>query len=455
MATLKQKIFLVLIAMIAALGGILFGYDTGVISGALIYIAPEFHLGNLGSEITVSAALLGALLGAIGSGRMSDYYGRRRSLLIAASGFVIGTLFSAMAPSLFMLTLGRLIIGLAIGIASFAVPLYLSEIAPPSIRGAIVILNTITVTGGIVLAYVIDYAYHNTGNWRWMLGLGVFPAILLGLGTLMLPKSPRWLMQIGMREQARRTLCKIRKPHQIDPELAAIEHITEQCKPHWRDVWQPLFRPVLSVGIALAVIQQICGINTILYYAPKIFGYAGFTGDANKILATLGMGLANFLFTIAALILVDYVGRRKLLLTGLATMALSLLAAAFSFYGQMGPMSKWLALGSLASFVAAYALSIGCLFWLIIAEIYPLQIRGLAMSVATTANWTANMLVSLTFLSLLHALSPSVTFLLFAVTSLLSWLFCYCFVPETKSVSLEKIEANLRSGAKLRRLGNS
>ena len=456
MASFKQKIFLLLIALIAALGGILFGYDTGVISGALIFIKPTFHLSTFLTEVTVSSVLLGALIGAIGSGRMTDYYGRRRSLLIAAGGFIIGTLLSSFADSIAILIAGRFIVGLAIGIASFAVPLYLSEIAPTRIRGAIVILNTITVTGGIVLAYLIDYVYAPAGDWRWMFAMGVFPAILLGLGTLLLPRSPRWLIQMGLKEQARITLCKIRGPHEVESELAAIEGVKYTDKTRWIEVWQPKFRAVLLVGILLAVIQQVSGINTILYYAPTIFQYAGFQNSSSEIMATLGMGLTNFVFTIIALFLVDRVGRRKLLLFGLGLMTLSLLVVALNFYaGIHSAITKIITLTSLSVFVAAYALSIGCLFWLIIAEIYPLKIRGLAMSIATTANWTANMIVSLTFLSLMQSLSPTSTFLIFTGSSLLSFLFCYFWVPETKAVSLELIESNLRKGVRLRNLGDT
>ena len=454
MTRLKQKLFLLLIAMIAAMGGILFGYDTGVISGALIFIQPTFHLSTLLTEITVSAVLLGALFGAISSGRMTDYYGRRRSLFIAASGFIIGTLVSSLADSISLLIAGRFIVGLAIGVASFAVPLYLSEIAPTRIRGAIVILNTITVTGGIVLAYLVDYYFNSTGNWRWMFAVGVFPAILLGIGTLFLPKSPRWLIQIGLKDQARQTLCKIRASTNVEDELNSIEDVSRQHKTRWHEVWQPLFRPIVLLGIGLAIIQQISGINTILYYAPTIFQQAGFQGSASEILATLGMGIANFVFTIIALCLVDKVGRRKLLLVGLALMTFSLCLVGTSFYlGTITSSTKILALVSLSIFVAAYALSIGCLFWLIIAEVYPLQIRGLAMSVATTANWTANMIVSLTFLSLMQYLTPAVTFFMFAGASILSFIFCYRWVPETKGISLKQIEKKLRHGVKLREIG--
>ena len=223
--SLKQKCFIFLIATIAALGGILFGYDTGVISGALIFIKPLFHLSTFATELLVSSTLLGALLGAVGSGRMTDYYGRRKSLLIAASGFIIGSLLSTVAINLGLLISGRFVVGLAIGIASFTVPLYLSEIAPAKIRGAIVLLNTITVTGGIVLAYVVDYLFAKTADWRWMFAVGVFPAAILALAALILPQSPRWLMQIGLKQQAKLTLEKMRPIAEVDPEILAIEKV--------------------------------------------------------------------------------------------------------------------------------------------------------------------------------------------------------------------------------------
>ena len=456
MANFRQKCFIVLVAMIAALGGILFGYDTGVISGALIFVQSAFHLSTALQEITVSAVLFGALIGAIGSGRLSDYYGRRKSLLIAATGFLIGTVLSAIAPNVYALIIGRLIVGLAIGIASFTVPLYLSEIAPVKIRGAIVILNTITVTGGIVVAYLVDYYFTPTQNWRWMFGSGIFPAVLLGIGALFLPRSPRWLMQMGYDHQARKTLNKIRHKATVEQEFAAIKEVVNQDKASWRELLSPMLRPVLIVGIGLAVIQQVTGINTILYYAPTIFNAAGFHGATAQVLATLGMGVTNFLFTIVALLLVDRVGRRRLLLSGLAGMTLSLAVVAICFKANIAASfvgGKWVSVVALTTFVATYAVSCGCIFWLIISEIYPLKMRGLAMSVATAANWGANMIVAATFLTLIQHFSPAVTFSLYGIATLVSFIFAYKLVPETKDVSLEKIENNLQAGKPSRYIG--
>lgn len=450
----SQRVVVILCAAIAAVGGLLFGFDTGVISGALIFIKEDFALTTLAQEMVVSAVLLGALLGAVLSGRVTDFFGRRRILLWAAVAFIVGTLLSALTPHVTGLVLGRLIVGIAIGISSFAAPLYISEIAPVESRGALVILNTIAVTGGIVVAYLVDYAFVDMEAWRWMFGVGVIPAILFGLGVLLLPDSPRWLMQQARHDEAQEVLESLREKADAAQEFRSIKAMLAREEGGWRDLLKPLLRPVLIVGIGLAVIQQISGINTILYYAPEIFKRAGFAGNSALLLATLGMGVVNFAMTFVAMWLVDKVGRRRLLLVGLAMMTVSLAVVAYVFNtGMESSLLKWTALSSLVAYVAFYAVSIGCLFWLIIAEIYPLAVRGLAMSVAAAANWAANLIVAMTFLSLLEALGPGFTFLVYAIAAGASWLFSYFLVPETKGVSLETIEHHLREGRSSRLLG--
>ena len=446
-----------LLAMIAGLGGVLFGYDTGVISGAILFVKKSFSLTTFAVEITVSTVLLGALFGALGSGKVSDHYGRRTALMVASAGFILGTLLSSLAANIFMLIIGRFIIGLAIGVASYTVPLYISEISPKEKRGGLVILNTIAVTGGILIAYIVNYIFAPSGNWRWMFGMGVIPALLMGIGLLFLPRSPRWLMQQNRRDEAVDSLKLVRATddaHAVQSELNDIEQVSNSEESSWRDLLNPMIRPVLIIGLGLAIIQQVTGINVVLYYAPSIFNAAGFHGTTSQMLATLGMGLTNFLMTIVAVCLVDKVGRRRLLLIGLSGMTFGLVVVALSFYFSNGMIFwKWLTVAGLVLFISMYALSVGCLFWLVISEIYPLNVRGKAMSLAAATNWMANFIVALTFLTLLGAIGPTWTFGLYGIAGILSVAFCYCLVPETKMVSLETIEENLRAGKPSRGIG--
>lgn len=453
----NPNVFVFLIASIAALSGLLFGYDTGVISGAILFIQKQYPISTFMTEVVVSTVLLGAIIGAIISGKLADYAGRRRMMLCAAAAFIIGTLVCACALNLNWIISGRLIIGFAIGVASYSAPLYISEIAPKNNRGALVILNTIAVTGGIVLAYMADLYFAASENWRIMFGLGIIPAILLALGLTLLPQSPRWIAQKGKIKQASNILYKIRSATTAKDEIKEITELLSYKKTsRWPDCFTKCMRPILMLGIALAVIQQITGINTILYYAPTIFQFVGFKSISSQLLATLGMGTTNFVMTIVAMLLVDRIGRRKLLLLGLALMSLSLGLVTLVFYlspGNYSALLKWISMSSLIIFVMAYAVSIGCLFWLIISEIYPLNIRGMAMSIASMSNWFANLIVALSFLSLIQYAGPTTTFLIYTLASVISWVFCYYFVPETKNISLEKIEENLEAGKRCREIG--
>jgi len=451
----KESHVVAIVATIAALAGLLFGYDTGVISGALLFIKHTFPMQTSSIEMVVSSVLIGAMLGAIISGSFSDRFGRRSMMLSSSVAFIVGTLLCAIAYSVVSLMVGRLIVGFAIGVASYTAPLYISEIAPKRVRGALVIINTIMVTGGIVLAYVVDLLLSPLQAWRWMLGLGVVPAILLAVGLLFLPNSPRWMAQKGWLDGALRILKRLRPEAVVQEELNEIKrNVMHHKNRHWRMLFQPGVRSLLLMGVGLAVVQQITGINTILYYAPYIFKSAGFTGTTSVLFATLGMGVTNFVFTIIAMLWVDRLGRRKLLLIGLTMMTLSLLVVSALFYSHgHGALLRWSSVIGLILFVAFYALSIGCLFWLIISEVFPLRVRSVAMSVAATANWLANFLVALTFLTLLSYLGPANTFFVYAVAGLVSIVFAYQMVPETKNISLEHIEENIKAGCRSREVG--
>jgi sugar porter (SP) family MFS transporter len=443
-------------AFIAALSGILFGYDTGVMSGAILFIQEEYSLTAGMNGIVMSAVLLGALLGAIVSGRLTDHFGRKKLLLIVACIFIFGSLATAIATSIPFLAIGRVVVGIAIGIASYTAPLYISEISPQHQRGALVALNQLAITIGILVSYVVDYGFAYHGEWRWMLGLGAVPGILLFLGMLYLPDSPRWLLTKGHEKLARSILQKIRGPKaHIATEFQSIKKTIQSEPLDWTFVFSHHVRPVLWIGFGLAFIQQVTGINTILYYAPTILQMAGFGSSTTSILATMGIGASLVIFTIIALPLIDFVGRRPLLIWGLIGMAISLgaLSFLFRFGNHIDPSLHWMALICMLIYIACFSFSLGPIMWLMIAEIYPLKIRGVGASLATCMNWASNLLVTVTFLKLIEIFGASGTFALYMALSIVSILFVYWLVPETKGVSLEQIEANLFSGKQWRKLG--
>src|SRR5437667_10542991 len=332
-AQLRTARFVYVAAVFAALGGLLFGYDTGVISGALIFIKREFGLTTAAEEIPVIGGLLGATIGAVVGGKAAELFGRRRVLLVTAASFGVCALTSAVAPSPPILIVSRTVLGLAIGLASTNVPVYLSEVAPPHVRGWIVSLFQLAVTVGIVVAYLIDYAFAGVEGWRWMLGLAVAPALVFGTGMFFLPETPRWLIRGGQHEVAHRVLLRIRKLADVNVEIEEIKaSLAQQTESgRWVDLLSRQVRPALVVGLGLAIFQQITGINTVIYYAPKILQAAGFNSASGAILATAGVGVVNVGMTIVAMFLVDRAGRRPLLLVGIAGMIVTLGALGLSF----------------------------------------------------------------------------------------------------------------------------
>jgi sugar porter (SP) family MFS transporter len=447
-APAKGARFVYLAAAFAALGGLLFGYDTGVISGALIFIKQEFALSTFEQELIVSIVLAGAIVGAFTGGRLSDRFGRRATLLATSVVFIAGAIFCAAAASIAGLILGRIIVGLGIGLACTTVPVYISEVAPPEARGWQVSLFQLAITVGILGAYLVDFAYAKTGAWRWMLGLAVIPGVILGAGMLFLPESPRWLAKYLHPEAARAVLVRIRGTDNVAVELRDILGSLEQAEEHgrWADLLSPTVRPALVVGIGLAIFQQVTGINTVIYYAPTIVLAAGIPSASGAILATAVIGLTNVIMTIVAMWLIDRVGRRPLLLVGIAGMAvcLGILGAAFRMQAETSTVA-WVAVMTLMAYVAFFAISLGPIFWLLIAEIYPLQIRGLAEGTAAGSNWIFNLVVSITFLSLVQAMGPSWTFWLYGVLSIAAFVFSYYMVPETRGRTLEEIEQGWRT----------
>lgn len=441
--------FVTMVSGISALAGLLFGYDTGVISGAILFVRKDFLLSTFQEEVVVAAVLLGAVAGAAFGGKLADALGRRKLLIQVAILFIIGAIGTALAPTPTWLAIGRVVVGVAIGIASFTAPLYISEVSPPAIRGKLVSLNQLMITLGIVVSYLADYGLADKEAWRWMFGLAAIPALILLIGLFFVPESPRWLMSRSQDDQARAVLQRIRESGDVSAELAEIKADLSMQEGGWRELLNVSLRRPLIIGIGLAIFQQFTGINTVIYYAPTIFQLAGLHSASAAILATVGVGVVNVLLTIVALRIIDRVGRRPLLLYGLVGMVISLgvLGAAFLLAGSSSIVA-WLAVISLALYVACFAIGLGPVFWLLISEIYPLKIRGRAMGVATMMNWGSNLIVALTFLSLLHSLGRSATFWLYAVIGIVAWFFVYRLVPETKGRTLEQIDASWHSVGK-------
>ncbi|HVC08319.1 MAG TPA: sugar porter family MFS transporter [Elusimicrobiota bacterium] len=443
----KGTPFVFLAAILAAVGGLLFGYDTGVISGALIFIRQKFALSVFHEELVVSVALVGAACASLAGGRLADYFGRRATLLATSIIFMTGAALCALAPSVGALIAGRIVVGVGIGLACSAVPVYISEISPAPARGWMVSLIQLAITLGILGSYLVDYGFSSAGGWRWMLGLAFIPGLLLGLGMIFMPETPRWLMERGREEDARKVLKKIRGDANIEAEIEDIGQTLLLAKERgrWADLLAPSVRPALVIGLGIAFFQQVTGINTVIYYAPTIIQSAGIPSASGAILATAGIGLVNVLMTVVAMWLMDRVGRRPLLLIGTAGMIVSLggLGLFFHLPSHAGA-SAALAVALLMAYVASFAVSLGPIFWLLIAEIYPLRIRGLAGGTAAGVNWACNFLVSLTFLSLIQAIGPGNAFWLYGALAVASWIFSYYLVPETKGRTLEQIEAAWR-----------
>jgi sugar porter (SP) family MFS transporter len=433
--------FLYRVAAVAALGGLLFGYDTGVISGAALFIEREYRLSPFGVEVVVSSVLWGAVLGAAGGGFLADRLGRRPSLILLGTLFGIGAVGSALSPSVPWLVASRVVVGVAIGAASFITPLYISEVSPPDSRGGLVSLNQLAITFGILVSYLVDSALASSGAWRWMLGLAAVPALLLGTGMAFLPESPRWLVARGQADLARRVLERCRGGRDVGPEMEEIKRVLDQPVGSWAELFRPRLRVALVVGVGLGVFQQVTGINTVIYYAPTICQAAGFESAPSAILATVGVGVINVVMTVVSLSLIDRVGRRPLLLASLAGMVLSLGVLAVAFGGPESASLAWVTVVGLMLYVGSFAVGLGPVFWLLISEIYPLRVRGKAMAAATLANWGSNLLVALTFLSLVQALGSAGAFWLYAAVGVAAWLFSYFLVPETRGRSLEEIEA--------------
>jgi sugar porter (SP) family MFS transporter len=436
---MKNNLYLYFICLVATMGGLMFGFDIAIISGAVPFIQPYFGWNELQLGWGVSSLLVGAIIGAFGSGVLTDRFGRKRILIFVALFFALSCAITALATSSLIFISARLFGGLAVGAASVLSPMYVAEVAPPKNRGMLVTIYQLTITLGILCSYTINYGLHNVeNNWRWMFATGVVPSVIFFVGLFFIPESPRWLYKAGRKEDSLKVLTRIGNESLAKVE---IQEIAESLKDNTTaisigELFKPSSAKVILVGFILAVLVQVSGINTIVDYAPKILLAAG-VEIKNALLQTSLLGLVNFLFTFVAVLFVDKIGRRMLYLVGSMGMVITLLLLALSFYLKMEGIFT---LVCIMSFIAFFASCIGPVFWTLVSEIFPNRIRGKAVAFASFTQWIFNFLVVLLFPHFLASFGGAATFLFLALMSLIQWLFTYLYVPETKGKSLEEIE---------------
>jgi major inositol transporter-like SP family MFS transporter len=451
----KRRGYLARLTVISTLGGLLFGYDTGVISGALLYMNDSLNMNSV-EEATVVSALLfpGAAVGALAGGRMADKLGRRGSLLVCALLFLFGAIGCAIAPTVTFMIAARILLGLGVGAAAVTCPLYLAEMAPAHLRGRMVTINELMIVTGQMLAFAInallDALIQDTEVWRTMLGIASLPALALLAGMLLLPESPRWYAIRGRFEDSRRVLNLSRTPEEAAAEFEEIALTAQTAKKERGHVWRdlrdnPWMRRLLWIGIGLATVQQATGINTVNYYAPTILEKSGL-GVSASLVATIGVGVTSVLMTILGIWLLGFIGRRKMLVIGFSGVVGSQALLAVVFLLPQSDLASYTILAAMMLFVAFVQCFIGTCVWLLLSEMFPLAIRGFAMGVAVFALWTVNAAISFLFPIVVEALGSTGTFGLFVLVNAASLVFVTKFVPETKGHSLEDLEAHFREG---------
>ncbi|MFC0392026.1 sugar porter family MFS transporter [Paenibacillus mendelii] len=438
--------FVTLVSMVAALGGLLFGFDTAVVSGAIGFMKERFDLDELQVGWAVSSLIIGCIVGAASSGVLSEKFGRKNILITAAILFIIGSVGSAIPDTFNGYIIARIIGGVGIGITSTLCPLYNAEIAPAQYRGRLVALNQLATVTGIFLVYFInlwisglgDDAWDVSTAWRWMFGFGILPGVLFLVLLFFVPESPRWLIKQGRAEESLPILLRIHGETLARQEVLDIKESFEQDNGSIRQLFSPALRLALIVGVGLAILQQVTGINAIMYYAPEIFKQTG-AGTNAALIQTILVGLINFLFTILAIWLIDKVGRKALLLVGSSVMTICLAVIGIAF--QTGQPSGPLVLIFILLYVAAFAVSLGPVVWVIMSEIFPNRIRGKATALASMALWAADYVVSQAFPPMLASAGPAITFWIFGIMALITFIFTWRVIPETKNKSLEEIES--------------
>lgn len=465
-----NKKFVWFMAMIAATGGLLFGFDTGVISGAIPFMQKDLNISESGIENITTFALIGAMIGALVSGYLSDKFGRKRIILVAAVIFLLGAIGCGSASGVSGLMAARIFLGVGIGVASFSTPLYLAEISPASIRGTLVSMFQLLITVGLLGAFLSDSVFADDANvscWRNMFYVGVIPAIILLVGMCFLPESPRWLLSKGQEEKAIKILEKIEDPAVIAEEVSKMKSDIVQTKEEmsiaetFKQKW--MFFP-LMLAVMIMFFQQAVGINTVIYYGPSIFQKAGFESGEAAVMAQISVGVVNVIFTIASLFLIDKLGRRKLFFLGMAGMVATLLMISFGFISLADESSngRYLVIASMLLYIAFFAVSMGPLGWLIITEVFPTKVRGVGSSIGSLANWGFNSLIVWTFYKSINGFTnlfggnetygTAGVFCMFATIALIGIIWGYFFLPETKGKKLDEIEIHWKKGGSPRTL---
>ena len=436
---MKQNIYLGFICIIAMFGGLMFGFDISIISGANTSLQTYFNLSELMLGWGTSALLLGAMIGSFGSGVLTDKYGRKKVLIFVALLFALSCLGSAISHTFVSYVLSRVLGGLSVGAASVLSPMYVAEVAPKKIRGTFVSIYQLTIVIGILISYLINYGLYGLENdWRWMFATGIVPSVLFFIGLFFIPESPRWLYIKGYKEKSRRIITRIAGAENADLEIEEIEKTLEVVRMGTtvKELFSPSMRKVVLIGFLLAVFVQLTGMNAVVNYAPKIFQEAGFE-IKNALLNTSFIGLINFLFTFVAIVLIDKSGRKKLYLIGSFGMSISLLCLAITFFLHLEGM---LTMIFVLAFVAFFASCIGPVFWTLVSEIFPNRIRGKAVAFASLVQWSVNFLIVLLFPSFLQIFRGGFSFLFFAVMNMMQFFIVMYYLPETRGKSLEEIE---------------
>ncbi|WP_353421660.1 sugar porter family MFS transporter [Staphylococcus delphini] len=439
-----MKINKKMIFFIGALGGLLYGYDMGVISGALLYLKDDIPLNAYTEGLVVSSMLVGAIVGAGLSGPLSEKLGRRRLVFMISIVFIIGALILALAPTMEILVLGRAIIGLAVGGSTAIVPVYLSELAPTDARGSLSSLNQLMITIGILASYLVNYAFAPIEGWRWMLGLAVVPSLILMIGVIFMPENPRWLLE-KRGEKAARDVMKLTYPaSEIDHEIENMKKINQIADNTWTVLKSPWLLSTIIIGSIFALLQQLIGINAIIYYAPKIFATAGL-GESTAILSTVGIGVVNVLVTIFAISIIDKIDRKKLLVIGNIGMVASLLIMSALIWLIGVNSAAWIIMLCLTTFIIFFGVSWGPVLWVMLPELFPMRARGAATGIAALVLSIGSLLVAQFFPVLTDVLEVQQVFLIFAVIGIIAMIFVMKFLPETRGRSLEQIEQDLRA----------
>lgn len=440
--------FIARISFIAALGGVLYGYDMGIIAAAVIFVKHSFALSTLMEELVVSIVLIGAMVGAMVGGAVADRIGRRATLIWAGAIFITGSVLAPLSPNVTTLIIARFIIGLGIGFTSVTAPVYVSELAPPQSRGMLIGLYQFALTIGIALADLVGYWLARDEAWRLMFGIAAVPTLFFLAVILTVPESPRWLFAHSRQKDAESVLLSYTDANGAQQLLADIrEGLKTPIEQRWKALWTPAVRFSVFIAVGFTVLQQVTGINTIIYYGPQIFELAGIGSHSNSILATLVVAVVNVIGTVVGIALVDRVGRKPLLYVGVGGMTVALFALAFSFTHQaaLGASLGAMAIACLVLYIACFAFSLGAIAWILVSEVFPLRVRGRGVAVATLASGISNFVVSLTFLSLISAVGSAATFAIYGALSIVTLVFIRFVVPETCGRELESISARTSS----------